>query len=191
MSPLRVGRAVFGVCALLAWAACASGSRDVAGGGQDVRIASGQGAPEGAPTPTEGYAHVARRTRGVVALAEARHARDADATAFVERLADELEACGAALEARGELVEGAARIVALAGPKGTADALNVRLAPGGAVAQNALLCVLAPLRALPFPPSADGATAGLALEITWGPKPVPSGKLQPDGAAAVPGGVAH
>jgi hypothetical protein len=149
-----------------------------------MRLAPGEAVKAPAAPLAEGYAHVARRTRGVVALAEARHARDIEAAAFVERLADELETCGAALEARGELVYGAARIVVIAGPKGTADGLNVRLAPGGAVAQNALLCVLAPLRALPFPPSTDGVTPGLALEITWGPSPVRSGKLQPDGTDA-------
>jgi hypothetical protein len=177
--------------AIGAFAACAPSPRDVAGGGEDVRLAPGEAATTPAAPPADGYAHVARRARGVVALAEARHARGAVAAAFVERLADELEACAAALEARGELVFGAARIVALAGPQGTAEGLNVRLAPGGAVAQNALLCVLAPLRALPFPPSTDGVTPGLALEITWGPSPVRSGKLQPDGADAGLGGATH
>ena len=35
--------------------------------------------------------------------------------------------------------------------------LNVRLAPGDAVAQNALLCILAPVRATPLPPPTKAA----------------------------------
>ncbi len=92
--------------------------------------------------------------------------KDEEARQIVEHLADELERCATGLEARGLLVEGAARIVAVGGPNGT-PALNVRLAPGDAVAQNALLCLVAPVRTLTFPPSKTGAP-GLAIEATWG-----------------------
>jgi hypothetical protein len=94
--------------------------------------------------------------------------KDEDARAIVERIADDLERCATGLEARQLLVEGAARVVAVAGPSGT-PALNVRFAPGDAVAQNALLCLVAPVRATTFPASTTGGTPGLAIEATWGP----------------------
>lgn len=178
------------VAGLVLAGACSPGPRDVAGEGSDVRVVT---PPEGAPdggAPTDTYAHVAKRAHGVVALAEARHLREADARAFVDHLADELDACAARLEERGELVDGAARVVAIAGPRGTAEGLNVRLAPGGAVAQNALMCVLAPLRAAPFPASNDGAAPGVAVEVTWQPigggagQRSRSGKLQLDQSAS-------
>ncbi len=178
---MRVFVASAALVASGALAACSpSGPRDVAGEGRDVRVVP---SADAGSAPLDTYAHVARRAHGTVALAEARHLRDADARAFVEHLADELEACAKMLEGRGELVDGAARVVAIAGPRGTAEGLNVRLAPGGAVAQNALLCVLAPLRASPFPPSTDGAQPGVAVEVTWQPigdQRARSGKLQLD-----------
>lgn len=97
--------------------------------------------------------------------------KDEDARTIVERVADDLERCATGLLAQGLLVEGAARVVAIAGPNGT-PALNVRLAPGDAVAQNALLCIVAPVRATTFPPSTSG-TPGLAIEATWGPAKAP------------------
>ena len=145
----------------LALAACSPSPRDVVPETRDVRVtpdAKGEGA----------YVHVARRAHGVVALAEARHMKDDDARAMVERIADDLDRCSANLEAQGLLVEGAVRVVAVAGPNGT-PALNVRLAPGDAVAQNALLCIIAPIRATSFPPPAKGETPGFAVEATWGP----------------------
>lgn len=116
----------------------------------------------------DAYVYVVRRRHGVVALAEARYMSDEDARAIVARIADELDRCAAGLEARGLLVEGAARVVAVAGPSGT-PALNVRLAPGDAVAQNALLCLIAPVRATMLPLPTSGAAPGLAIEATWGP----------------------
>lgn len=95
--------------------------------------------------------------------------RAAEARRIIEQLADELDRCATDLAARGLLVEGAARIVAVAGPTGT-PALSVKLAPGDAVAQNALLCLIAPVRALTLPP-ANETTPGLAIEATWGPRP--------------------
>jgi hypothetical protein len=156
-------RAVLVLCGLIA-GACSPSPRDVVPESREVRVT-----PDAGPSDT--YVHVARRAHGVVALAEARHMKDEDARAIVERLADELERCATNLEAQRLLVEGAARVVAIAGPDGT-PALNVRLAPGDAVAQNALLCIVAPVRATSLPPpspaSASG-TAGFAIEATWGP----------------------
>lgn len=139
-----------------------SSPRDVVPESRDVRVTPDAGGGDA-------YVHVARRPHGAVALAEARHLKDEDARAIVERLADELERCAAGLEAQHLLVEGAVRIVAVAGPDGT-PALNVRLAPGDAVAQNALLCIIAPVRATPLPPPDDRGPPGLAIEATWGPR---------------------
>lgn len=145
---------------LLAFVACSPSPHDVVPESRDVRVTPDAGAGDA-------YVHVARRPHGAVALAEARHMKDDDARAIVERLADDLERCSMALEAQHTLVEGAARVVAIAGPGGT-PALNVRLAPGDAVAQNALLCIIAPVRATTFPASSTG-TPGFAIEATWGP----------------------
>jgi hypothetical protein len=140
--------------------ACSPSPRDVVPESRDVRVVPEAGTGDA-------YVHVARRAHGIVALAEARHMKESEARAIVEHLADELERCSAALDAKGVLVEGAARVVAVAGPGGT-PALNVRLAPGDAVAQNALLCIIAPVRATTFGPSTSG-TPGFAIEATWGP----------------------
>jgi hypothetical protein len=115
------------------------------------------------PTPTnDAYAYVARRPHGVVALAEAREISEEESHAVIEKLANDLETCATRLEAEQTLVDGAARIVALAQPQGP-PALNVKLAPGGDVAQNALMCLVAPIRSLPL------TKGGLAIEYTWGP----------------------
>jgi hypothetical protein len=153
--------AAFCLCSVLTFVASAcspSSPRDVVPESHDVIVVPDAGAGDA-------YVYVARRPHGVVALAEARKLGDDEARAIVDRLADELERCAAGLEAQHLLVEGAARVVAVAGPDGT-PALNVRFAPGDAVAQNALLCLVAPMRAKTLP----AAEAGLAIEATWGPK---------------------
>ncbi len=143
---------------LLVLAACSSSSpRDVVPESRDVRVV-----PDGGPAE-DTYVYVARRPHGVVALAEARQMKDDEARAIVDRVADELERCALGLEAQHLLAPGAARVVAVAGQNGV-PALNLKLAPGDTVAQNALLCLAAPVRALTFP----RAGSGLALEATWG-----------------------
>jgi hypothetical protein len=138
-----------------------SGPRDVAGENKDVRVQPGGDA--GATTATsEAYAYVARRPHGVVALAEARQLTEEESHAIIEKLANDLESCAQRLDAEHTLVEGAARIVALGQPSGP-PALNVKLAPGGDVAQTALMCLVAPIRSLPL------TKGGLAIEYTWGP----------------------
>jgi hypothetical protein len=152
---------------LVVLVACSpSAPRDVAGENKDVRVQPGGDA--GATPNTEAYAYVARRPHGVVALAEARQIGEEESHAIIENLANDLEACAARLESEGTLVEGAARIIALAQPQGP-PALNVKLAPGGDVAQNALMCLVAPIRALPL------TKGGLAVEYTWGPASVDAG----------------
>lgn len=143
-------------------AACSPSPRDVVPESHESRTTPN------AVESADAYVYVARRRHGTVALAEARHMSDAAARAIVDRLADELERCAADLESRHSLVDGALRVVAVAGPNGS-PALNVRLAPGDAVAQNALLCLLAPLRAITLPAPADAGVPGLAIESTWGP----------------------
>lgn len=110
--------------------------------------------------------------------------RDEDARLIVERIADDLERCATRLEAQGLLVDGAVRVVAVAGPNGT-PALNVRLAPGDAVAQNALLCIVAPIRATTLPPPSAAGTPGLAIEATWGPVTVRLDRSPMDGGAGL------
>lgn len=132
----------------------------MAGENKDVRVQPGGDA--GATPSNEAYAYVARRPHGVVALAEAREMSEEESHAIIEKLANDLESCAARLESERTLVEGAARIVAVAQPSGP-PGLNVKLSPGGDVAQNALMCLIAPIRSLPF------AKGGLAIEYTWGP----------------------
>ena len=95
--------------------------------------------------------------------------KDEDARAFIDRVADDLERCAVSLDRQHLLVEGAVRIIAVAGPRGT-PALSVKLAPGDAVAQNALLCIIAPIRAASMTAASDGGQAALALEATWHPQ---------------------
>lgn len=159
---LRLALATF---VLAASAACSpSGPRDVAGENKDVRVDPREA---GAPA-AEAYAYVAQRAHGVVALAEARNMKDEDAREIVDRLASDLEACAMRLEAEHTLVDGAARVVAIAQPDGT-PALKVSLEPGGAVAQNALMCLVAPVRAIVFPKGTGAGAPGMAIEAKWGP----------------------
>ena len=174
--PAVVASAAFtgGLLATLVLSAgCSPSPRDVVPESRDVRVT-----PDASVAET--YVHVARRPHGAVALAEARHLKDEDARAMVERLADDLERCATMLEAQGSLVDGAVRIVAVAGPDGT-PALNVRLAPGDAVAQNALLCIIAPVRATALPPPDARGTPGIAIEATWGPLAMPPSGGAPAG----------
>ena len=166
--PLRSASLQVALCTfvLAVIAACSpSGPRDVAGENKDVRVDPREaGAPAG-----DAYAYVAQRPHGVVALAEARNMKDEDAREIVDRLATELEACATRLEAERALVDGAARVVAVAQPEGP-PALKVSLEPGGAIAQNALMCLVAPVRSIAFPKSTGAGAPGMAIEAKWGPR---------------------
>lgn len=129
----------------------------------------------------EGYVHVAKRARVTVALAEARGVATEVGVAMTESLAARFDECAAALDRDGQLVSGAARLVVVAGDGGRAEGFNVRLAPGGAVAQNALRCLMPPAKLLVFP-DGDGGQRGIAIECTWGPPAAGAGA----GAAAPP-----
>lgn len=143
--------------------ACTPSPRDVAEPGEShvVTVDAGNNS-------ADAYVYVARRPHGAVGLAEARSMKDEEARAFVDRIADELERCTSALEPQHLVVEGAARIIAVAQGPGGAPAVNLKLAPGDAVAQNALLCLVAPIRATMLPPGSS-----LAIEATWRPRTAP------------------
>ena len=164
-------------------AACPGTGRDVVPETRDQRGPGPDGAAPATPalSPGEGYAYVARRPHGAVGLLGAHFMDDADARRVVDRVADELEICARRLEASGALASGAASLVAIAGPRGNAEISDIRFAPGGAVAANALECIVAPLRASSFPSGTDAGVAAVAIEATWAP--VRSGK--PDAGASL------
>lgn len=140
--------------------------RDVVPETHDVRGT----APDASPPPrTDGYAYVVRRPHGAVGLVGAHYMREDEAQRIVDRVVDELEACARRLEERGALVEGAVQLVAITGPRGTAEVTDIRFAPGGPVAANALECIVAPLRASPFPAGTDAGLPAVAIEATWAP----------------------
>ena len=172
--------------ATLALAACAGG-RDAVPETHDV---SGNGtATADGVTAEGGYDYVARRPRAVVALAEGRGLDRAVSVAATDKVADQMEACTEDLAKRGQLVRGAARVAARIGPGGNISGIAVKVAPGAAVAANAILCFIAPVKSLVFPAlGAEGADAGggpsvggpgtgvtgagdrgIALEATWEP----------------------
>lgn len=134
----------------------------------DVRgdVADAAPPPGGEPSP---YAYVARRPHAAVGLVGAHFMSDADAQRIVDRVADDLETCARRVEQRGELVEGAVQLVAVTGSRGNAEVTDLRLAPGGPVAANALECVVAPLRASSLPAASKAGVPALAIEATWGP----------------------
>ncbi len=118
----------------------------------------------------EDYVHVARRPLGVIGLAEARGLSNDVAARAVDHLADALDSCATELGRQGKLVDGAARIVAMVGSDGAVSGLNVKLAPGAAVAANALLCLVTPLKLTTFDVADAGSTRGFAIEASWGPR---------------------
>jgi hypothetical protein len=156
-----------GACVLaLTLLACPSGGRDVVTDSRDVR---GVQPDASAPPRTDGYAYVARRVHGAVGMVGAHYMKDEDARRIVDRIADELETCARRLEESGTLVEGALQLVAVTGARGTAEVTDIRFAPGGPVAANALECIVAPLRASPFPAGTDAGVPAVAIEATWSP----------------------
>jgi hypothetical protein len=149
--------------AIAVGAAC-GGGRDVVGPSHDVVVED-----KGTARAVEGYDYVAKRSFSVVALAEARGLAPEVARAAVDRIADSLDTCVTERGRKGELARGAARVVAQIGPGGAVEATSVRVdpgagAPGGA---GALLCLVAPIRLLGFPP-ADAGARGFAIEALWG-----------------------
>lgn len=150
--------------ALLLVAACGNG-RDVVPESRDVHTAVD--APSAKkPLPGDAYEYVARRALGTVALAEGRGLSAELSSAAIERLADTLQSCAADLQKRGKLVSGAVRVVAQIGPDGLVTGVNVKVAPGATA--NALICVVAPVKLLTFPPTeTDAGARGMAIEVAW------------------------
>jgi hypothetical protein len=150
--------------ALAASLSCAGGGgegHDVVPPSRDVRVTDAGAAS------AQGYAYVARRPLAVVALAEARGV-DADvARAAVDRLADALDTCATNEGQKGTLVDGAARVIAQIDDGGNVAGTSVRIDPGAGVAQNAVICLVAPMKMLSFPPS-DAGARGMAIEALWG-----------------------
>ena len=141
----------------------AGGARDTVPESRDVRRLDA-----GAPSETvQGYEYVARRPLALVALAEARGIAPELAREAIDRLADGLDACATEQGRRGSPTDGAARVVAPIEPNGTVGAPTVRIDPGAGVAQGAVLCLVAPVRLLTFPPS-DAGVRGIAVEALWG-----------------------
>ncbi len=139
------------------------------GGGSDV-IPASKDVIASTPAPAQGaqgYEYVARRPLAVVALAEARGLESVTARAAVERLADRLDACITEASRNGGPVEGAARVIAQIDATGAVAATQVRIDPGSGGASNAVVCLVAPMKLLTFPPAtADGR--GIAIEAIWG-----------------------
>ena len=149
--------------------ACAGGGRDVIPASRDV-VASTPAPAQGA----QGYEYVARRPLAVVALAEARGIESVTARAAVERLADRLDACITEEARRGGPVEGAARVIAQIDATGTVAATSVRIDPGASSASSAVVCLVAPMKLLTFPPGAAEGR-GIAIEAIWGRVTAPAG----------------
>jgi hypothetical protein len=153
------------VAALLSCAGATGEGRDVVPESRDVQVRGAAGGNDS----TQGYEYVAKRPLAVVALAEARGIDPLVAHAAIERLADSLDTCATDQGRKGTLVDGAARVVAQIDPNGTIAGTSLRIDPGSGVAQEAVLCLVAPLRMLTFPPVDGGATArGVAIEALWG-----------------------
>lgn len=152
--------------AAVAVSGCPSPGRDVVPQTRDVR---GDAPDAATPANPDDYVYVARRSHGAVGLVGAHFMSEADAKRVVDRIADDLETCARRVEQRGELASGAIQLVATTGSRGTADVTDMKLAPGGPVAANALECILAPLRASTLPAATNAGVPALAVEATWGP----------------------
>ncbi len=128
--------------------------------------ANGPDAAAPANTSREGYVYVARRPHVTVGLAEAREMDATEANRVIDSLAESFETCAAKLDAEKKLGPGAGRLVVLVDEKGHVTATDAKLAPGSEVAEAALLCLVAPARALAYPPG-KGSRRGMAVEAMW------------------------
>jgi hypothetical protein len=152
-------------CAVLTLS-CASSTRDVVPETHDVRAGDATGQPA---AKRDAYAFVARRPMGFVALAS-EHGLGAEiAAGAAGHLADSMDACAMGLARNGRLVDGAIQVSASIAPDGAVVVTHVTVAPGDAVAANALLCVMAPLKMITFPPGDASAQRGIAIDASWGP----------------------
>jgi hypothetical protein len=156
--------AAFALAPIVSCAGSGGEGHDAIPESRDVQVRGAQ-APGGESLP--GYDYVARRPLAVVALAEARGLDPQVAHSAVDRLADALDACATEEGRKGSLARGAARVVAQIEANGTVGGTNLRIDPGAGVASNAVVCLVAPLRMLGFPPT-DASARGIAVEALWG-----------------------
>lgn len=159
----RARRAALGAALGAALSGCApAGPRDVSDRGHDV-----------VARPDEGYEWVVRTPHGVVALAESRGVPKDAAKRAVERLAQRFDACLADLEKKAPLAPGAARVIVPVDDGGLALQPLVKVSDSGAqTTATTVLCLVAPIRQLAFPPpgpAGDAGTRGLAIEASWPP----------------------
>jgi hypothetical protein len=165
MSHAVIALAVVGVsCA----GADRAGSRDFTVTSRDIRVA------DAGETVAAGYDYVAHRPLAIVALAESRGLDEGTARAAVNALAETLDACTAREARNGTPARGAARVVAQIAADGSVAQTTVRVEPGGAVMENAVLCLLAPVKMLSFP-AVDAGARGVAIEALWGLAPKSQG----------------
>ena len=148
---------------LLSCAGAGGEGHDVVPPSHDVQVRGN----EGTGGTTQGYDYVAKRPLAVVALAEARGLDPAVAHAAVDRLADSLDTCATDQGRKGTLVDGAARVAVQIDDSGNIAGSSVKIDPGPGVAENAVLCFVAPVKMLTFPPT-DAGARGFAVEAIWG-----------------------
>lgn len=134
--------------------------------GPNANASSAQDAAAPTNTSREGYVYVARRPHVTVGLAEAREMDATEANRVIDSLAESFETCAAKLDAEKKLGPGAGRLVVLVDERGHVTATDAKLAPGSEVAEAALLCLVAPARALAYPPG-KGSRRGMAVEAMW------------------------
>jgi hypothetical protein len=172
MLRLRIAGALagLGIASAAIASACSPPPRDVVPETKDV-VVEGADASSSATAKPGAYLHVARRRHGTIALSGRSPQVPADdAQRFVDRLADELDACAARLEVGGTLVDGAARMVIASSAMGTGLVGDTELQAGGGVAANALLCIAAPAKTIPLVPRPDGGPVpAILIDATWGP----------------------
>jgi hypothetical protein len=114
------------------------------------------------------YVYVARRPRAIVGLARVWSVPLSVAQDAVDRLADGLDSCVRAEEQRGTpTAHGAARVVAHLDARGSVGETSVRIGSEPGAATVAILCLVAPMRVMAFPPG-DANDRGLAVEALWG-----------------------
>jgi len=147
------------IFALSLLGACAAGPNDIVENGHDVRDASTT-APRGA------YVYAAKRPLVAIGLAEASNVSEADAHRAVDSLADSAAGC---FKRAQNLAQGAARITIPIDEGGVVGAPQVDISPREATVVG-MLCLLAPLRMMPFSPaSGDAGARSITIESAWGP----------------------
>lgn len=146
------------LCLSCACAGASGDGRDVVPPSRDVRVAEA--------VARQGYEYVARRPLATVALAEARGLAADVARDAIDKLADALDACATEQGRKAALSRGAARVVAEIDQDGHVQGTSVRV-DSGVGAPNAVVCLVAPVRMMSFPP-AHGAARGIAIEALWG-----------------------